>query len=101
MEFLEEIYDLSKIGDAETATLKIFDSFDCWLIDGKFEVCDNILKAVDVDRIDTKLMRSFLCSTFPAKDKLPSRESLYQKIEAKMLLLRGEEKTRRILANLQ
>jgi hypothetical protein len=98
--FLSEVYRLSQLGDTDTAGFKIYDFLDRVLIDGFFAVCDSILSKVDVDKLDTKLMRSFLSITIPAKRKLPSRALLYKKIEAKMLALRGSEKTRRILANL-
>ena len=70
------------------------------LIDGFFAICNEILSEVDVETLDTKLMRSFLSITAPAKKKLPSRVALYKKIEAKMLVLRGPEKTRRIIGSL-
>jgi hypothetical protein len=98
--FLNEVYRLSQLGDTDTAGFKIYDFLDRVLIDGFFGVCDSILSQVDVDQLDTKLMRSFLSSTIPAKRKLPSRALLFKKIEAKMLVLRGPEKTRKILANL-
>lgn len=98
--FLSEVYRLSQFGDTDTAGFKIYDFLDRVLIDGFFAVCDSILSKVDVDKLDTKLMRSFLSITIPAKRKLPSRALLYKRIEAKMLVLRGPEKTRRILANL-
>jgi hypothetical protein len=98
--FLNEVYSLSQIGDTDTAGLKIFDFLDRVLIDGFFSVCDDILSRVDVEKLDTKLMRSFLSITAPAKKKLPSRAALYKQIEAKMLALRGPEKTRRIIGTL-
>jgi hypothetical protein len=98
--FLDEIYMLSGVGDTDAAGLKIYDVLDRLLIDGLFAVCDSILRRVDVERLDTKLLRSFLAVTIPAKNELPSRADLFRRIEAKMLAFRGEEKTRRILANL-
>jgi hypothetical protein len=99
--FLDEIYDLSQAGDTETATDKIFDTIDRLLINECFTIVDVILHDVDVDRIDTGLMRSFLTITCPAKGKLPSRESLYKKIEAKMIYLKGQEGADRIIGLLK
>ncbi len=98
--FLKEIYNLSQIGDTDTAGFKIFDFLDHLLLDGCYAVCDEILAVVDVEKLDTKLMRSFLSITAPAKKKLPARAALYKKIERKMVELRGEAKTRRIIGNL-
>jgi hypothetical protein len=98
--FLNEVYRLSQVSDTDTAGYKIFDFLDRVLIDGFFVVCDDVLSQIDVDKLDTKLMRSFLSITAPAKKKLPSRAALYNKIQNKMIALRGEEKTRRIIGNL-
>jgi len=98
--FLNEVYSLSQIAEMDTAGFKIYDFLDRVLIDGFFAVCDEILSKVDVEKLDTRLMDSFLAITAPAKKKLPSRAALYEKIEAKMITLRGPEKTRRILGNL-
>jgi hypothetical protein len=98
--FLKEVYSLSKIGDTDTAGFKIFDFLDRVLLDGFFGVCNDILSTVNVDLLDTRLMRSFLSITAPAKKKLPARAALYKKIEAKMIALRGHEKTRKIIGTL-
>ncbi len=98
--FLEEVYRLAKIDDLDGATDRIFDSIDRLLCDGQFDVCDEILRTVDVEKLPTTLMRSFLSITAPAKQKLPSRSALYVKIEQKMNDLRGVERTRKIIGNL-
>jgi hypothetical protein len=98
--FLNEVYSLSQMGDTDTAGFKIYDFLDRVLIDGFFVVCDEILNKVDVELLDTRLMDSFLAITAPAKTKLPSRAALYKRIEAKMIALRGPEKTRRVLGSL-
>jgi hypothetical protein len=98
--FLGEVYSLAKIGDTDAAGYRIFDFLDRALCDGFFAVCDEILSKVEVEKIPTSLMRSFLSITAPAKRKLPARAALYKKIEQKMIELRGEEKTRRIIGNL-
>ena len=98
--FLNEVYSLSQIGDTDTAGFKVYDFLDRVLIDGFFAVCNEILSVVDINKLDTKLMDSFLTITAPAKTKLPSRVVLYKKIESKMTALRGPEKTRRILGSL-
>jgi hypothetical protein len=95
-----EVYSLSQIGDTDTAGFKIFDFLDRVLIDGFYTVCDDILSMVDVEKLDTKLMRSFLSVTAPAKLKLPSRAALYKRIERKMTQLRGPDKARRIIGSL-
>jgi len=98
--FLKEVYSLSQTGNTDTAGFKIFDFLDRVLLDGFFAVCDDILKTVDIEKLDTKLMRSFLSITAPAKKNLPARAALYKKIEKKLTELRGEVKTRKIIGTL-
>lgn len=98
--FLKEVYRLSKLGDTDAAGFKIFDFLDRVLLDGFFSVCNDILGTVDVELLDTRLMRSLLSITAPAKKRLPARAALYKKIEAKMIALRGEEKTHKIIGTL-
>ena len=88
------------MGDMDAAGYRIFDFLDRVLLDGFYAVCDDILTSVDVEELDTKLMRSFLSITAPAKKRLLSRAALYKKIERKMIHLKGPEKTRRIIGNL-
>jgi hypothetical protein len=99
-DFLDEVYRLASLNDIEGATDRIFDHIDRLLSDGAFIVCDEILRRVDVEKLPTALMRSFLTITAAAKDKLPWREALYQKVERKMIQLKGEEKTKRIIGRL-
>jgi hypothetical protein len=83
------------IGDA------IFDTIDRLLCDGKFSECDDLIASLDVNRIDTSAMRSFLVITSAAKSKLPSRRLLYSRIYDRMIEVKGEEKTKRTLKNLE
>jgi hypothetical protein len=99
-DFLEEVYGLARLKDYEGATDKIFDGIDRLLCDGAFFVCDEILRRLDVEKLPTPLMRSFLTITAAAKSKLSSRKALFQRIERKMMLSVGEEKTRRIVGKL-
>src|SRR5258707_15637905 len=75
-EFLEEVYHLAA-GDLQSATDTIFETIDRLLLDGAFTVCNEILRCVDVRRLPTALMRSFLTITAAAKDKLPARSAFY------------------------
>ncbi len=98
--FLEEVYWLASIDDLDGAGDRIFDFIDRLLCDGSFDKCDTILRCIDVEKLPTALMRSFLSITAPAKGRLPSRPALFRKIETKMLELKGVERTRKIIGNL-
>ena len=99
-DFLEQVYILVEVADIQGATDRIFNYIDRLLCDGQFYVCDELLKRVDIESLPTTLMRSFLTITAPAKDKLPSRKPLYEKIERKMVEVRGERATARLIGRL-
>ncbi len=98
--FLEEVYGLARINDLDGATDRVFDFIDRLLCDGDFGVCDEVLRRIDVCKLPTTLMRSFLTITASVKDKLPSRNALYRTIEVKMVERKGTEKTQRIIGKL-
>jgi hypothetical protein len=98
--FLEAIYDLAVLGDLQAATDQIFETVDRFLLQGAFSTCDEILRRVDVQRLPTALMRSFLTITAPAKDKLPARKAFYDTVLSEMIHLKGKEKAERLLGQL-
>lgn len=99
-DLLEKVYRLAALGDLQAATDKIFDTVDRLLLEGAFPVCDEILRRVDVQRLPTALMRSFLTITAAAKDKLPARKAFYNQVLAEMIRLKGNEKAQRLLEHL-
>jgi hypothetical protein len=99
-EFLEGVYQLDKLGETQLASFRVFDQIESFLYEGAFPVCNSLLERIVVTRLSTSLMRSFLTITFPAKDKLPSRATLFGHIEREMTRIRGAEITRRLLSKL-
>jgi len=99
-EFLEEVYRLAELNRLQEATDEVFDQMDNLLCGGAFTVCDEILKRVDVRRLPTALLRSFLTITAAAKEKLPARKAFYNKAFAEVTRQKGPEKTHRLLAQL-
>ncbi len=97
---LNQVYRLDASGDTQVATDKVFDYIDRLLSSQMFEICDEILKQVKVDRLSTSLMRSFLTITFAAKDHLNERTEFYKKVEEQMTSKRGPEVTKRLLSRL-
>jgi hypothetical protein len=82
-EFLDQIYRLTKTGNTDAATDKIFDYLDRLLCNRLFEICDEILSKVDVDKIPPILTGAFLAITSAATHELPSRKALHERIERK------------------
>lgn len=99
-DLLRQIYRLDAGGDLQAATDLLFDRVDKLLVGGAFDVCDKFLKRVQVERLSTSLMRSFLAITYPAKGRLASRPGLFSRIESRMRELRGTEVTKRLLNRL-
>jgi hypothetical protein len=97
---LDEVYYLAGRDDLQEATDKIFDTIDRLLIGGEFAACNEILRRVDVSRLPSALMRSFLTITAAAKDKLPARKAFYDQVFSEMTRLRGAEKAQRLLGQL-
>lgn len=98
--FLEEVYRLAAIDNLQSATDRVFDHIDQLLCAGSFDVCDEILKRVDVARLPAPLLRSFLTITAAAKEKLPARQPFFVKAEQEMARLRGPEMAKRLLGRL-
>jgi hypothetical protein len=99
-EFLQEVYSLAVREDWQGATDQIFETVDRLLLEGAFTVCNEILRHVDVRRLPTALMRSFLTITAAAKDKLPARQAFYHQVLSEMIRLKGNEKAQRLLGQL-
>ena|GEM_PF-5791653 len=99
-DFLEAIYSLAKTNETQHATDMIFYRIDKLLCKAEFEQCDGLLRQLDIRRLPTSLMRSFLTITYPAKDKLKSRTSLFASIREEFIRQRGEAKTKRLLDGL-
>jgi hypothetical protein len=98
-EFLGEVYRLDA-SNPSAATDRVYDHIEQLLYEGSFKVCDQILERIDVDRLSTALMRSFLTITAPARDELKARSDLYTRIQKAMIGRIGEEKTGRLLSRL-
>jgi hypothetical protein len=99
-DFLEDVYGLAARGDLQSATDRVFDTIDRLLCDGSDDICDEILSRVDVPRLPTGVIRSFLTITAPAKERLPSRPSFFAKAQREVTRLRGADMAQRLLGKL-
>jgi hypothetical protein len=97
--FLTEVYDLGK-RDPERCRNLVFDALDRLLCDSHVDLCDQILASVEVERLPSSLLRSFLVITAAAKEKLPSRSGFFSRAFAAMEQQRGPDRTRRLLERL-
>lgn len=74
---LQKIYDLIDQQKPHAAVDILFRNIDTLLRNGQFDVCDGLIKGIDLQRLDTNLIVALLSITLPAADKLPYRPSLF------------------------
>jgi hypothetical protein len=65
-----------------------------------FDVANEILKRIQVEKLSTSLMRSLLTITLPAKRHLKDRDDFVDRVENAMLTKRGLDVTKRLLSRL-
>lgn len=90
-EFLDRIYMLCARHEPEEAADLVFARIDSILSAGEFEICDVLISKVDVGRLDSNLMVSFLMTTVAAAEKLPSRLGFVSKVETALRNIKGEQ----------
>jgi tetratricopeptide (TPR) repeat protein len=83
-DWLLEVYSLVSQARREAAIDLVFERIDALLREGRFDSCDEVLRAVDTRRLSTSLMVAFLSITLAAKDELKSRAALVDRIEARL-----------------
>lgn len=100
-DFFDKLYELALLPNKDKATDLIFDHIDklCWA--EKWDEIDNILKNVDIDRLNTELWLSFLTITLCVCSKLSYRNEFGEKIKQRLLLAKNKEKTDRLLKGLK
>jgi len=81
MNFLEEIYSLVAANNPNEAIDTLFTYIETLLANGRFDACNELLKQVNINKLDTNLMIGFLAITLKAKDKLPARKQLSHNIQ--------------------
>ena len=99
-DFLALVYQLDATGDVQTATDRLFDYIDRLLHLGMFEIVNEVLKQVRVEKLSTSLMRSLLTITVAAKRHLIDRDEFYERVEREMTNRRGPDMAKRLLGRL-
>lgn len=81
---LTEIYAHAERGDDEVAAELVFDEIDDLPTAGDLHGCNELLYTVDVERLNSNLLISFLAATFTVKDLLSGRACLLRRVEARL-----------------
>jgi hypothetical protein len=78
---------IEESGDVDGAISHIFEQFDALLRAGRFELVNEALAAIQVDRFSIDLLMSLLTITLAAKKKLPRRSSFFCDVKKHIILL--------------
>lgn len=82
----EKVYELVAAGQPEAAADVIYDLFDDALGDGRIEDVDQLLGHIDIERLSVFPLVGLLTITSAAREHLPARAALYEKIAARIRL---------------
>lgn len=99
-EFLAKTYRLQDAGEIRPGIAYIFETLNDSLAQGDTETCDEILKGVDVTRLKTDLLLSFLTITFSAREHLLNRKGYYVRARRQIRKDVGWLEARRLLSAL-
>lgn len=81
--FLETLYQHDSIENrnVQASVLMIVERFDALSFANNFDLCNQILKYADVEKLTSFSMRSLLAVSFPIKDKLSSRKEFFDRVK--------------------
>lgn len=98
-EFLKILYNVVQPQHraVEASIDHIMYNFDWWLLEGKFELCDEILKEVDVNFLSSSEIVALLSITFAARNKLNKRLDFYERAYKKIETDFNTEKAQRLM----
>ncbi|MEZ4406147.1 MAG: hypothetical protein R3A52_06710 [Polyangiales bacterium] len=77
---LESVYAKVSDGASRAALTEIYDALDERLLDGELDAAGWILDAVEVSRLDVTTALGFLSVTLAARDRLPARRDLVDRV---------------------
>lgn len=98
--WLEDIYSLIAQRKIDEAIDILFKNVNEMLCKNEFILCNDLLRTVDLKRLDTNLLVGFLTITLPASTELPFRATLVKRIDEKLRAL-APERAERILNGLR
>lgn len=99
---LQSIYELSENdGLLDAAIDYVYDSISDFRLESKFSEIDKVLEEMEVEKVPSVILVSFLTSTYTCSDQLPARSGYYLKVRETLIGRFGEERTNKILKGLQ
>jgi type III restriction enzyme len=97
-QFLQEVYALQQ--QPRKALRKIFSFIDDQLLEGKFELCDRVLRRVELEKLNETTATGFLAITLQARERLEARASYVERVESWLERKRPED-TAKLLEGLR
>jgi hypothetical protein len=98
--WLGDVYSLVAQGRFEAAIDVLFRNVDALLLAGQFSRCNELLRAIDLKRLDTNLLVGALSITVSAADRLPGRAHFVERV-ARQLEVLAPGRVERLLAGLR
>lgn len=77
--WLEEVYSHVARAEAESAVDVMFTKVNEYLVSGAFLTCNELLRALDLKRVDTNAIVAALSITLAAADRLPYRKRFLER----------------------
>jgi len=101
-DFLEQVYQKDGAEDPHDLISFIFNYiYSLSLEQNKIEECDEILKNIDVDKLGTDALLSFLTITYHAQNRLVNRENYLARVKKRSLKLNGRYDTKRLFGGFE
>lgn len=82
--WLGDIYSLVARQQPDEAADVLFDHVDDLLLEQQFQSCDDLLRTIDLKRLDRNLLIALLSITLSAKEALPYRPRLLERTRARL-----------------
>jgi hypothetical protein len=98
--WLGDVYSLVARNRFDAAIDILFRNVDELLLTGQFNRCNDLLRAIDLGRLDTNLLVGTLSITVSAADKLPGRAHFVERV-AKRLESMAPGRVERLLVGLR
>ncbi|HWO26323.1 MAG TPA: AVAST type 1 anti-phage system protein Avs1c [Kofleriaceae bacterium] len=98
-DFAENLVDLCVQGDEQAAVESLQVRFEAHLRSGEFGTVDQLLSAIEADRLPSSVLVAALSITFSAKSVLGARAQFLHRVEEWLRTAIGPERTEKLLAN--
>lgn len=99
-EFIDTLYEFQDRGDIRGGIRHVFSRMNSWLMDGHFQICNAILRDIDVSRLGVDLVLSLLTITRAARHELPNRATYLECARQRITAIRGSTVAKRLLENM-